>query len=117
MQAASTSFLEFLDAKFTRVLHLSYVLGCNPFCTFFNEIRYYLLEKMLFISDFNIQKLCTCRGRKAIAVVYFRAGYTPNDYPSESVSCFALFSYCSKSHSCTEKNLCFSSKMYTFVLF
>ena len=81
-----------------RVLHLSYVLGCNPFCTFFNEIRYYLLEKMLFISEFNIQKLCTCRGGKAIAVVYFRAGYTPDDYPSESVSCFALFSCCSESH-------------------
>lgn len=31
-------------------------------------------------------KYFTCRGGQTVAVVYFRAGYSPNDYPSESVS-------------------------------
>jgi glutathione synthase len=26
-----------------------------------------------------------CRDGKKVAVVYYRAGYTPNDYPSEAV--------------------------------
>ena len=84
------------------------------------DLEYFSLSRFdalpCYISEFNIQNLCTCRGGKAIAVVYFRAGYAPNDYPSESVSIFALFSCCSDSDFCPVKNLFFSLKMYTFVL-
>jgi hypothetical protein len=33
----------------------------------------------------NVHFLKKCRGGQKVAVVYFRAGYTPNDYPSEAV--------------------------------
>lgn len=39
---------------------------------------------MLFLTLVS-KKFCIFRDGQAIAVVYFRAGYTPNDYPSESV--------------------------------
>lgn len=44
-----------------------------------------------FFSDSDIKKLGICRGGQIIAIVYFRAGYGPTDYPSESVSKFAIF--------------------------
>jgi hypothetical protein len=36
----------------------------------------------MFIRIFFFEK---CRDGKKVAVVYYRAGYTPNDYPSEAV--------------------------------
>lgn len=39
----------------------------------------------------TLENFSSCRDGQATAVVYFRAGYTPRDYPSESVSnCFIL---------------------------
>ncbi|KAI8028022.1 hypothetical protein LOK49_LG02G01788 [Camellia lanceoleosa] len=32
----------------------------------------------------KVESLCSCSGGQAIAVIYFRAGYAPTDYPSES---------------------------------
>ena len=33
-----------------------------------------------------------CRSGEEIAVVYYRAGYTPNDYPTEKVEHYIFFS-------------------------
>ncbi|CAL5340258.1 unnamed protein product [Camellia sinensis] len=38
---------------------------------------FYLME------PFSFESLCSCSGGQAIAVIYFRAGYAPTDYPSE----------------------------------
>lgn len=37
---------------------------------------------------------CQHRDGQVIAVVYFRAGYAPSDYHSESVSCFPFIFIC-----------------------
>lgn len=41
---------------------------------------------MLFLNEKYVTSLCCCSGGQAVAVVYFRSGYSPTDYPSESVS-------------------------------
>ena len=34
-----------------------------------------------------------CRNDRKVAVVYFRAGYTPNDYPSEAVRVYMISTF------------------------
>ena len=69
---------------------------------------------MLFVTLVS-KKFCFFRDGQVIAVVYFRAGYTPNDYPSESVSNFLIqflllgffFSYFTRKCSCLINTFCY----------
>ena len=47
------------------------------------------LFKIMATFDDHLYLLCFlfCRSGEEIAVVYYRAGYSPNDYPTEKVQC------------------------------
>ncbi|KAF9618322.1 hypothetical protein IFM89_000957 [Coptis chinensis] len=53
-----------------------------------------------FLVLFSSCTVHTCRGGQAVAVVYFRAGYAPADYPSESEWRARLLMECSSAVKC-----------------
>ena len=60
------------------------------------EYLIFTVENSVFSPPFDQLEVYNCSGDLAIGVIYFRAGYAPTDYPSESVSRSVSFCCCWK---------------------
>lgn len=48
------------------------------------------LQAALLMIHSCVDMYVICRSGEEIAVVYYRAGYSPNDYPSDKVYCMHI---------------------------
>lgn len=62
-----------------------------PFSFSSAQLKFPLFNVVVFFYHFKFLTYVfnACRDGEAVAVVYFRAGYAPTDYPSELVSALA----------------------------